>query len=109
MTKFDHGTSDRGLLETRFSMGAAALAAVAALLALAFGYLGFIDGVLPGIGYQLSILTGAVGLVFGFRRRPRGARRRVLHGTRPRRITRFFGRVTTDSRLLTLHYDFDCQ
>ncbi|MFB1065325.1 hypothetical protein [Natrinema sp. H-ect4] len=65
MTSSTTSTSDRGLLETRFSMGAAALAAVAALLALAFGYLGFIDGVLPGIGYQLSILTGAVGLVFG--------------------------------------------
>ncbi|SEQ06312.1 hypothetical protein SAMN04489841_1196 [Natrinema salaciae] len=66
MTSSTASTGDRGLLETRFSMGAAAVAAVAGLLALAFGWLGYTDGVLPVIGFQLDILTGIVGLLFGF-------------------------------------------
>ena len=65
MTSSTTSTGDRGLLETRFSMGATVVAVVAALLAVAVGYLGYTDGVFPGIGYQLDILTGAVGLLFG--------------------------------------------
>nr|WP_254764078.1 hypothetical protein [Natrinema marinum] len=64
MTSSTTSTSDRGLLETRFSMGATAVAGVAVLLALAFGWLGYTDGVLPVLGYQMNILSGMVGMLF---------------------------------------------
>ncbi|SEV89128.1 hypothetical protein SAMN05216285_1118 [Natrinema salifodinae] len=57
-------TGDRGLLETRFSMGATAVAAIAALVGLAFGWMGYNDGMLPVVG-ELGILTGVIGLLFG--------------------------------------------
>jgi len=47
-------------------MGATAVAVVAVLLAFAFGWLGYTDGVLPVLGYQMTILTGMVGMLFGF-------------------------------------------
>jgi len=65
MTSSTTSTRNGGLLETPFSMVATAVAAVSALLSVFIGWLGFTDGVFPGIGYQLNILTGAVGLVFG--------------------------------------------
>ncbi|QLG47765.1 hypothetical protein [Natrinema halophilum] len=66
MTSSTTNTSDRGLFETNFSIGAAAVAAVAALLAIFFAWLGYTDGVLPVIGYQFTILTGLVGMLFGW-------------------------------------------
>ena len=66
MTSSTTSTGERGLLETRFSIGAAAIAAVAAVLAVVFAWTGYTDGVLPMIGYQLNILTGMIGLLFGF-------------------------------------------
>lgn len=65
MTSSTTSTSDRGLLETRFSMGAAALAAIAALTGLFFGWTGYNGGVLPILGTDLNILTGMIGLLFG--------------------------------------------
>ncbi|MDF9747138.1 hypothetical protein [Natrinema salsiterrestre] len=64
MTSSTASTSDRGLLETRFSMGAAAIAAIAVLLGVVFAWTGYNDGSLPVIGLDLSILTGVVGLLF---------------------------------------------
>ncbi|WP_408958614.1 hypothetical protein [Natrinema sp. 74] len=66
MTSSTTSTSNRGLLETRFSIGATALAVVAVLLAVAFAWLGYTDGVLPVVGYQLNILTGMIGMLFGW-------------------------------------------
>ena len=65
MTSSTTSARNGGLLETRFSMGATAIAAISALLSVFIGWLGFTGGVFPGIGYQLSVLTGAVGLTFG--------------------------------------------
>jgi hypothetical protein len=65
MTGSTASTGDRGLLETRFSVGATAIAVVAALLGIAFAWTGYNDGSLPVAG-ELSILTGVVGLLFGF-------------------------------------------
>ncbi|ELY86019.1 hypothetical protein [Natrinema altunense] len=66
MTSSTANTSDRGLLDTRFSIGAAAIAAVAALLGVAFAWTGYNGGMLPVLGLELSILTGMIGLLFGF-------------------------------------------
>ncbi len=65
MTSSTTSTRNGGLLETPFSMGATAVAAVSALLSVFIAWLGFTGGVFPGIGYQLDILTGSVALVFG--------------------------------------------
>ncbi|WP_254532489.1 hypothetical protein [Natrinema gelatinilyticum] len=65
MTSSTTNTSDRGLFETNFSIGAVAVAAVAALLAVFFAWLGYTDGIVPVIGYQMNILTGMVGMLFG--------------------------------------------
>src|SRR6056297_1321873 len=59
MTSSTTSTRNGGLLETTFSTGATAIAAVSALLSVFIGWLGFTGGVFPGIGYQLDILTGA--------------------------------------------------
>ncbi|PCR90933.1 hypothetical protein [Natrinema ejinorense] len=66
MTSSTASTSDRGLFETRFSVGAAAIGAVAALLGIVFAWTGYNDSALPGIGMELSILTGLIGLLFAF-------------------------------------------
>ncbi|ELZ19848.1 hypothetical protein C476_11624 [Natrinema limicola JCM 13563] len=65
MTSSTASTRNGGLLETPFSMGATAVAAVTALLSVFIAWTGYNDGVFPVIGYQLDILTGAVALVFG--------------------------------------------
>jgi len=65
MTSSTTNAGTGGLLATPFSMGATAVAAVATLLSVFLGWLGFTGGVFPGIGYQLDILTGSVALVFG--------------------------------------------
>jgi hypothetical protein len=66
MTSSTASTSDRGLLETRFSIGAAAIAAIAVLLGVVFAWTGYNDGTLPVIGLDLTILTGVIGLLFAF-------------------------------------------
>ncbi len=65
MTSSTANTSDRGLFDTRFSIGAAAVAAIATLLGVVFGWTGYNDGALPVIGLDLNILTGVIGLLFG--------------------------------------------
>nr|WP_049888848.1 hypothetical protein [Natronococcus occultus] len=62
MTNSTAGLS--GLFETRFSTGATVIAALALVLGVAFGVMGYQEMSLPLAG-DLSIITGTVGLFFG--------------------------------------------
>lgn len=64
VTNSTAGTDGLDLFGTRFSIGATAVSALLFLLGIALGVMGFQQMSIPLAG-ELSIVTGAVGLLFG--------------------------------------------
>ncbi|ELY73305.1 hypothetical protein CYV19_15615 [Natronobacterium gregoryi SP2] len=66
VTNATASSSDAELFDTRFSMGAAALAAISFLLAIVVGWTGYQGSELVVVGMDLDVVSGLAGFMLLF-------------------------------------------